>query len=247
MREDFGIRGQTWIASANSNVPHIAPERVKSAPSRVGNRSPWERRRSKLLGLIREASWTENAFVKRKPLPDTDQMSSRPPSSGSNMSESVKDNLEDLESRISPLVISRVSSAVSLQSSKTSTSSKVSEASHFSTTSLNMQEKAGSRWGTVRAAFDAVNGLKRGSLPENKIFSRGSSRSILRRQSRSRSKYSANSRYLLSGTDSVIAERYNVRPNFMPLTLFRKGVRIVIILIKAGGCFRQKNGNESRE
>ena len=41
--------------------------------------------------------------MKRKPLPDTDQMSSRPPSSGSNMSESVKDNLEDLESRISPL------------------------------------------------------------------------------------------------------------------------------------------------
>ena len=41
--------------------------------------------------------------MKRKPLPDTDQMSSRPPSSVSNMSESVKENLEDLESRISPL------------------------------------------------------------------------------------------------------------------------------------------------
>lgn len=56
-----------------------------------------------LLGLIREASWTENAFVKRKTLPATDQMSSRPPSSVSNLSESVKENFEDLESRISPL------------------------------------------------------------------------------------------------------------------------------------------------
>ena len=54
-------------------------------------------------------------------------------------------------------VISRVSSAVSLQSSKTSTSSKVSEASHFSTTSLNMQEKAGSRWGTVRWVWFTVS------------------------------------------------------------------------------------------
>ena len=38
----------------------------------------------------------------------------------------------------------------------------------------------------------------------------------------------------------MIAEKYNIRADFNPLPLFRHSVRIVVILIKAGGCFKSK-------
>ena len=39
---------------------------------------------------------------------------------------------------------------------------------------------------------------------------------------------------------SRLEELYNVRPGFQPLKTFQKGARILIILIKAGGCFGNK-------
>lgn len=47
-------------------------------------------------------------------------------------------------------------------------------------------------------------------------------------------------RNLTSGANSVIFEKYNVRAGFEPKKLFRKSVRLVAILMRAGGCFRKK-------
>ena len=77
------------------------------------------------------------------------------------------------------------------------------------------------------------------SPSEISFGTRISSRSRARR-SRNRTRYTPKLRHLLSGADSVIAEKYNVRPNFTPLIIFQRGVRILLILMKAGGCFKTK-------
>ena len=46
-------------------------------------------------------------------------------------------------------------------------------------------------------------------------------------------------RNLTSGANSVIFEKYNVRAGFEAKKLFRKSVRLVVILMRAGGCFRR--------
>lgn len=96
-------------------------------------------------------------------------------------------------------------------------------------------------WDKVRTALKGKDKFE--VSPENsseKSFSTHVSSKSRARRSRARSRYNPKTRHLLSGPDSIIAERYNIRPNFTPLPLFRRGVRIVLILIKAGGCFRSK-------
>ena len=54
-------------------------------------------------------------------------------------------------------------------------------------------------------------------------------------------------RNLTSGANSVIFEKYNVRAGFEAKKLFRKSVRLVAILMRAGGCFRKTESLKVRK
>ena len=81
-----------------------------------------------------------------------------------------------------------------------------------------------------------------GSITSGSIHIIGSTsgqRSRQRRRISSR-KQAFNARITSQMSLSRLEELYNVRPGFKPINVFRKAARLVVILVKAGGCFGNK-------
>ncbi|CAG5097276.1 Oidioi.mRNA.OKI2018_I69.XSR.g15006.t1.cds [Oikopleura dioica] len=224
-RSPYMIRGSTFIGLTRTPTytrlddAQKKPSRVKSAPARNAPKRPksaWAGRREQLLSRIRDDSWSERNFIKC-----TEQQNKEHTKPDLENASTVA--LEETSSKNGTFAVSRpCSSFGNLESRGISFSS-----------AGGLGPSSAGGWRRLSALIK-VNSAFRESLNSPASSSRRSVRS-----SRSRRSIQSRMRNLTSGANSVIFEKYNVRAGFEAKKLFQKSVRLVIILMRAGGCFRR--------